>query len=491
MKHVISASDFTLGWVLEMIERSTGHIERFRSGIPMGHRSEKVTVVMGEASTRTAGSFKAAARLVGCDWDFVASSGESSLTKGEALGASARMWAGQGAAVLAIRTAIEGGSRWLAEAMEMGSYRTAIINAGDGANQHVSQALLDLVTIKLKKGRLENLRIGFLGDLRFSRTVHSLVQALRLFPGIELVLVSSPQVKLSEWYYNGMPATVSDSIEALAGCDIVYVTRVQEKRFGGDRVAYERVRGLYSVGEDTLRLIGPEALIMHPLPINSTDREIDPSVWMHPQVIIDFQAEMGVPTRMALIEEALSNTGPFSFPELPKPVIKVVSSGSAEEALNRKRRNNIIFTPIDCGTVIDHLPAGMGAKVRSIIRSRVKLDPGAKVLAEDLVPLDPSRPVKDIIRLENNFLPDAIIAMVAALVPGVTINEIRDGEITKKKVESVGHITVGRCPNPDCITNNDVQAVRFPKFVVVSDSGDRTLQCHYCERRFSTHEVLQ
>ncbi len=492
MKHVISAQDFRADWVQEVLERATFNIETYRSGEPKGHKSTKATVFIAEPSTRTSGSYSEAARLAGCAREGISGADLTSLVKGETLGATGRMFSGQNTALLPIRTRIEGGARWLTEmfAMEGYEYLTAVHNCGDGSNEHPTQALLDLLTIQQKLNRLTDLKIGFVGDLRNSRTVHSLVGVLRLFTGIKIVLVSSPSVKLPGWYTEGMEVEQSQEIEALRGCDVVYVTRVQAERFGGNKVEYERVRGLYSIGVKELELIGPKTQIMHPQPINQTDRDIDPRIWRHPQVVMDFQAQMGIPMRMALIEWSLAHIKDSVVSEAPKPGIAVLSERSAGEALRAKHARNQYFTPIERGTVIDHIPHGLGAKVEAVSNAEANNGDGAVLLLKRLrTQGDPG--TKDVLVIEDGFLSDAEKAAISVIAPSAVFNEIREGQIIKMRVESVSQIGIGKCPNSNCITQQDIEAALYPGFsIVIEDGGHIRLVCRYCERHFHREEVI-
>lgn len=495
MKHVISATDFSREWVEEILERAEHFIPVYRRGeVLKTGAGSKVLVVTLEPSTRTGGSFADAARLLGCTVERISDADSTSLVKGEPLGASVRMWAGQSNAILPIRTKLEGGARWSAEMLEMEGYGylMAIQNAGDGSNQHPTQAILDMLTIKQKKGRLEDLTIGIVGDLRHSRTVHSLVLALRLFPNIRLVLVSSPQVKLQDWYIHGMEVTVSDSISDLVGCDIVYATRVQAERFGGHMMEYERVRGLYSITPEVMAMLGTEVLIMHPQPINGPDRDIDPRLWRHPQVIMDFQAKMGIPARMGLLSWSLAQRETSSFSSYQEPVIDIVSQRPASESLKAKEEADRRFMPIDDGTVIDHIPFGDGQRIWGFLNTNGKKESGGvRQLNVGLRTTRQKGGRKDTISLEGVFLSDEEMSTIGVLAPDVTINEIREGTIHKKKVRSVSTITTGQCPNADCVTRLDIEAAIHPRFHIVEDGGHGRLRCHYCERQSHRHEAFK
>jgi aspartate carbamoyltransferase catalytic subunit len=144
-----------------------------------------------------------------------------------------------------------------------------VINAGDGTNQHPSQTLLDLYTIRKLRGRIGGVRIALVGDLKYSRTVHSLFRALRLFPDVEFLLVSPPSLRMPEYLLQpeaGARVTESaDLREAVAGCDVLYMTRIQKERFP-DLLDYEKVKGSYRLDAAALQGAPAGLKVLHPLP---------------------------------------------------------------------------------------------------------------------------------------------------------------------------------------------------------------------------------
>ena len=488
MKHVISAGDFTR----ESIERVLASAETLRPIWESRQPREALTdigvvrLLFAEASTRTAGSFEEAARLCGMPSALTAGADATSLIKGETLGHTGRMYHGQNAWALVMRTKIEGGARWVAEMATRYGLNLCVLNAGDGANEHPSQTLLDLSTIKRRLGRLDRFRIGIVGDLRLSRTVHSFIRALRLLDNIEIILVSTPESRLQWWYTEGMTnVTVADSLEALVGCDFVYTTRIQRERFPADGYESKRVRGRYVIDEAVLKMLGGKTLIMHPLPIG--DGEIHSGILMHPQVIVDEQAANGISIRMALLQMALAGQEDVTELDTCEPEVEVIRSVSAQESIARKDAEDRRFLPIPHGTVLDHLPVGTGDHIKKVLGC----DPAKSYVGHD-GGLRTREPVvkKDTLRLENRFLTPGELSIIGVLVPDVTVNSIRDGVITKSKIRRVPEVTgIGHCPNPACVTNHDAEAALFPHFHVHGEDRG-VLTCHYCEQYFDRAEVL-
>lgn len=260
-----------------------------------------------EPSTRTRLSFEAAMQRLGGSVITVAESPKmqtSSTAKGETLQDSIKVIDSY-ADVIVIRSPVKGAAGEAAGVAEH-----PVINAGDGTGQHPTQALLDLYTIRKEKGQVEGLTVGLLGDLKYGRTVHSLVHLLSMF-GCRLIFISPREL--------AMPAEITAQVKARGGevvetedlgaavreIDVLYVTRVQKERFQ-DPEEYERVKDSYVVDEKLLERTKPGMVIMHPLPrVN----EIAVAVDSYPGAAYFRQAANGVPVRMALLALTAGNLG--------------------------------------------------------------------------------------------------------------------------------------------------------------------------------------
>ena len=258
-------------------------------------RGKVMASLFFEPSTRTQLSFATAmARLGGSVIGFSGVEA-TSVVKGESLRDTVKM-AERYADVIVIRHPLEGSARYAADVAEI-----PVINAGDGANQHPTQTLLDLFAIERFLGRIDGLHIGLIGDLRYGRTVHSLAIALANFEGIKLRLISPPNLRMPEKILKEELAGRVEYEEQeelnLRGLDVVYMTRIQRERFP-DIEEYEKVKGAYVLDLEACRQLKPEAIILHPLP--RVD-EIAPEVDELPQAKYFEQAAGGVPVRMALL----------------------------------------------------------------------------------------------------------------------------------------------------------------------------------------------
>jgi aspartate carbamoyltransferase catalytic subunit len=203
--------------------------------------------------------------------------------------------------LILLRHPLEGAARMAAEATSL-----PVVNAGDGTNQHPTQTLLDLYTIRQKRGRLDNLKIAFIGDLKYSRTVHSLIETLTHFDN-ELFLVSPQSLRIPPDFIEELDArgTVysedEDFFSIAPDVDILYTTRIQQERFP-DPVEYEKVKNAYSIDRESIERIGGNLTVMHPLPrLNEINRDLDD----FPGAAYFDQARNGVTVRKAVLSMLL------------------------------------------------------------------------------------------------------------------------------------------------------------------------------------------
>jgi aspartate carbamoyltransferase catalytic subunit len=289
---ILSVRQFSaaeLDTLLDVVQRFEAHRAPLLAG-------RVLATLFFEPSTRTRLSFESAmARLGGSCLGF-ADAGVSSTTKGESLADTIRMAECYCDAIV-IRHPREGAARLAAEVTGL-----PVVNGGDGANQHPTQTLLDLYTIRRRCGRNRGLRIGFLGDLKYGRAAHSLIEAAAAL-GNELILISPESLRLTPRRLEELAATGADyreteSLDAeLPSLDVLYVTRIQQERFG-DPLEFQRVRDAYQVDLSTLGRAKAGMIVMHPLPrVN----EIHPSLDASPQAAYFEQARNGVTVRKAIL----------------------------------------------------------------------------------------------------------------------------------------------------------------------------------------------
>jgi aspartate carbamoyltransferase catalytic subunit len=228
----------------------------------------------------------------------------TSRTKGESLSDTIRMVECYCDAIV-IRHPMEGAARLAAE-----TARVPVINGGDGSNQHPTQTFLDLYTIRKATGRLDGIRIGFYGDLRYSRTVHSLAKALLHFD-VTMSFVGPESLRLPQELRDTLGAAgraprETAALDEVGPLDVLYVTRIQKERFP-DPADYERMKSAYRLDRATAERFGPDLKILHPLPRVT---EVDPDVDALPGALYFEQARNGVTVRKALLSLILSDDAP-------------------------------------------------------------------------------------------------------------------------------------------------------------------------------------
>ena len=259
-----------------------------------------------EPSTRTRISFGASFNLLGGNVREITEVGSSSLAKGESLADTAQVLSGY-SDIIVLRHPENGSVQKFADAS-----RVPVINAGDGSNEHPSQALLDLYTIEkelsLNNKNIDNLRIALVGDLKYGRAVHSLCKILSKFSNVNMNLVSPGELRLPEDLLNqlneaGVSVIQTENLEeGISEVDIIYVTRVQEERFKNKEDA-NKYRGLLSLNQSIYTAnCEPNTVIMHPLPRDSRSdaNELDRDLYENPNLAIFRQADNGVVIRMAI-----------------------------------------------------------------------------------------------------------------------------------------------------------------------------------------------
>lgn len=254
-----------------------------------------------EPSTRTKMSFETSMKRLSGECIGFENSGSSSVSKGESIADTAKMFEGYCDA-LVIRHELEGVSKFISDIVDV-----PVINAGDGAGQHPTQTLLDLYTIKNEIGEIDNLKIALIGDLKFGRTVHSLTHALGLFKNIKIYLISPPELKMPQEVLHDLNKTnveykeVISIEEIINDVNVLYVTRIQKERFA-DINDYLKIKGAYIINKNMVE--GKDLIIMHPLPrIDEIDTDVDNTKYNK----YFTQAANAVPVRMAILKTVMKN----------------------------------------------------------------------------------------------------------------------------------------------------------------------------------------
>jgi aspartate carbamoyltransferase catalytic subunit len=294
-KHILAIGDLTKEELLRIMEVSKDVNENMQKYAEL-LKGKILATLFFEPSTRTRMSFQAAMQRLGGSVIGFSDISMSSMKKGESMPDTIKIISGY-CDVIAMRHP-EAGS--VAEAAQLA--KVPVINAGDGANEHPTQTMLDMYTIKKEIGNLEGLKVGFVGDLKYGRTVHSLTRALSHF-NPEFYFISHPSLKMPDEFLKeldekGIKYHEEENLFSVSKeLDVLYVTRIQKERFE-DPDEYERVKGIYKLDKSLAHNIRVDAKILHPLPrIDEMDPELDEL----PQSIYFKQAHNGLPVRMALL----------------------------------------------------------------------------------------------------------------------------------------------------------------------------------------------
>ncbi len=297
MRHLMSPLDFTVE-ELDKILDLAADIEANPRKYAHACDGKKIATLFYEPSTRTRLSFEAAMLNLGGSVLGFSSADSSSAAKGESVSDTIRVISCY-ADIAAMRHPKEGAP--LVASMKSG---IPVINAGDGGHQHPTQTLTDLMTIRSLKGRLDNLTIGLCGDLKFGRTVHSLIEALVRYHNVKFVLISPEELRIPDYVredvlrkHNQEFKEVTRLEDAIPELDLLYMTRVQKERFFNEE-DYVRMKDFYILDKQKMSLAKPDMMVLHPLPrVNEISTEVDDD----PRAAYFKQAQYGVYVRMALI----------------------------------------------------------------------------------------------------------------------------------------------------------------------------------------------
>ena len=297
MRHLMSPLDFSVDELDRLLDLAND-IEKYPNKYAHACEGKKLATCFYEPSTRTRLSFEAAMLNLGGSVLGFSSAHSSSASKGESVSDTIRVISCY-ADICAMRHPKEG-----APLVASQKSRIPVINAGDGGHQHPTQTLADLLTIRSLKGRLDNMTIGLCGDLKFGRTVHSLISALIRYPGIKFVLISPEELRIPSYIRedvlraNNIPFTEVERLEdAIPQLDVLYMTRVQKERFFNEE-DYVRLKDFYILTKAKMELAPEDMIVLHPLPrVNEISVEVDDD----PRAVYFKQAQYAVYVRMALI----------------------------------------------------------------------------------------------------------------------------------------------------------------------------------------------
>ena len=302
MRHLLNILDFTTEEIAQLISVASDIMDN-PDKYNEACKHKTLATLFFEPSTRTRLSFESAMLSLGGSVLGFSSASSSSSSKGESVSDTISVVSGS-VDIIAMRHPQEG-APYVAKDKSL----VPIVNAGDGGHYHPTQTLADLLTIYRKKGRVDNLTIGLVGDLKYGRTVHSLIEAMSRYEGISFVLISPDELKLPDFVKDefitakGIKCEESTSLEdSISKVDVLYMTRIQQERFL-DRAEYERLKDVYVLDTDKMALAKPDCIVLHPLPrVNEISVKVDSD----PRACYFEQTRCGKFIRMALILKLLA-----------------------------------------------------------------------------------------------------------------------------------------------------------------------------------------
>lgn len=489
-RDIVSIDHFTVDELAYLVAKA----EEFKKEPPGPiAKGKRMAYAFFEASTRTRISFLAAAADLGMGRFGFGSAESTSLKKDESTGHTLRMLEGYRSDVLVMRHGLEGAAQYAADILSI-----PVINGGDGRHEHPTQTLVDLMSIqetqqKLSgqetQGKLSGLNIALVGDLKYGRTVHSLIKAMRQFPGNKFKLVSPKELAMPEEYVAGHSDVEKVDLEqAIRSCDILYMTRIQLERID-DPHERQEVLGKIQLRPDMFKHRKPNLKVLHPLPINAVHPEIVKSFDREcPDIAYYFQqAANGLPMREVLLAAVTGVIGEdFAGKGYKPPVFGEVDSLIPLKLGEKQRKydpskEDYVAKPVYNGTVIDHVPDQLGWKLAHALGmdNVERFSRGRVVYAQGLH--SKSITSKEILMLHGCELSDEERRIVAMVAPGVTINIIKNGTVTSKYKTQLPDKIDGilQCANQRCVSND--QKEDAPSRFYVRKREPAELSCHYCD----------
>lgn len=350
MKNLLNITDLCIEEIDELIEKAKDIMKHKEKYIEKC-KGKQLATLFFEPSTRTRLSFESAMLGLGGSVLGFSESSSSSVSKGETVADTIRVVSGY-TDIIVMRHPKEGAPLVASE-----KSKVPIINAGDGGHNHPTQTLTDLLTISMEKGRFDNLCIGLCGDLKYGRTVHSLISAMSRYSNIKFVLISPDELKIPDYIKteildkNNIEYIETTDIESnMDKLDILYMTRVQRERFSSEE-EYNRLKDCYILNRDKLKKAKPDLAILHPLPrVNEISTDVDDDK----RACYFKQAEYGKYIRMALILKLLNidlDEGKIHTQDEEK-VIKVAKCNNPRciTSIERGLENIFILTDTEKGT---------------------------------------------------------------------------------------------------------------------------------------------
>ncbi|HDD70813.1 MAG TPA: aspartate carbamoyltransferase [Candidatus Woesearchaeota archaeon] len=430
-----------------------------------GENQKVLAYMFYEPSTRTRFRFDTAMRELGGKRDGFTGTEGTSMTKKETIRDTVKMMEANHFDAIVMRHPKAGALQWAADVADI-----PVINAGDGKNEHPTQALLDLFTIYINNNKsLDGLRIGLGGDLSHGRTIRSLVFALSHFDDVTIRWAAEDYLGLPEGIHEvaerrGVKIIRERSVEdVINDCEYYYMTRPQFEKMGGE-ISESEIAGLLKRYRITLEKIRKsKARLMHPLPVNGEVAEIEFPVFFTKNQLFYQQAENGIFLSKALLFEILSDETYRIFRDrLPESLL--VGNNRLERAIKNREKESLAIDVIQNGVVLDHLSYGTLDRIRSELALNEYSVFGGEIINDEK---------KAILKIKEGELSERDYKKIAMISPEPTINIIRENKVKEKFVYLL-------CENENCITREIMEDVP-PKFY----NDDGVVRCRYCGQRYN------
>jgi len=490
-KDIITIHDLSKEEILFILKESEKLKKDFVTNEGRNYKSllknQKMISAFFEDSTRTRTSFIEAMTQLGGSYQGFAGAAGTSINKGESMYHTVKMLENYGANIVVMRHFLDGAPQLLADKLEI-----PVINAGDGNHEHPTQTLLDLFTIKETQARLDNLTISLVGDLKYGRTVHSLLMALSLFPNNKFYLVSPRELSMPQHFLDILKERkveykeIDNLQEAVNGSDIVYMTRIQKERLPEDiKIMYDKLKKMFRLKKSMLDGVKENLKILHPLPIPKQVQEIVSDVENTKYCYYFEQAKNGLYVRMTLLSLCL---GAIDSPDFKNKDVAIEKTNFEEVNIAQKTNPNKKIGDITNGVLIDHLPPSTAFEVIKIMDYE---DLDNIFLGLNLYSQKYGK--KDIIKIESQSfdLEDLeSLNKLALRCPTATINLIKDHSVVRKgKVRLPSEIcNILLCANGNCISRPEHYETDKTLFRVISRSPI-ALECHYCGMVFGFDKI--
>ena len=476
LKDLITIKDLTREDILSLIKEATA---RKANPIIMDSKKEKIASLFFENSTRTRVSSEAAAINLGYEITGFSGSEGTSVKKGEPLLDTVKMFEGYGVKAAIIRHPLAGASRFVGD-----NVKIPIINAGDGSNGHPTQTLLDLFTIFESQGKLDGLHIALVGDLKYGRTVHSLLQAMEIFD-VKVTLIAPENLKMPNWRVDDYEYSTKKEIsyskkitDVIEDIDVLYMTRIQRERFPAGiegEIEFNKIARNFILYKEDLANCKKSLTILHPLPRDKKNIEIHPDVDQTPYAAYFRQAQNGLYMREAIISSLLSG----KIKGKTKIEDKTSDFFSPLEVTDGNKIGESLVYRLDSGILIDHIDAGKGHQVYNILKLQDLTDKEV-VICTNIRSKKQGR--KDVLAIHDVDLSPEQLYKISLISPDHTINYIENRIVYKKGKTILPSILKDHliCKNERCISRKEHQEYCSSHFYVESQHPLK-VRCHHCE----------